>query len=146
MAYSNLVTGQQQAANVLAGSGLYNSGYADSQRVQMQNNYGTSINENELARVGALRDIGLARQQTELAGQSDIASINANYNQLYANFLYQKQQDEAAAQTEQQQTALSNAYNAAEYGDFSQLKALGIDTSSAEKLYKEKVYSSLASG
>lgn len=139
--YTGLLQQERGAANVLAGSGLYDSGYADSQRIQMQNAAGQNLTQSELARQNALHDIDISRQQIELGGQANIAAIEANYNQALANFMYQKQQDELAAKTQAEQMALTNAYNAAEYGDFTQLQALGIDTTSAKKLYDAKVYS-----
>lgn len=139
--YTGLLQQERGAANVLAGRGLYDSGYADSQRIQMQNAAGQNLTQSELARQNSLRDIDINRQQIELGGQANVASIEANYNQALANFMYQKQQDELAAKTQAEQTALTNAYNAAEYGDFAQLQALGIDTTSAKKLYDAKVYS-----
>lgn len=144
-AYANLLNSERQSANTLAGAGLYNSGYADTNKIMLQNQYGTTIADNAQNRANALRDIETRRQQYILQGQSDIAQINANFDNAYAQFLYQKQQDELAAKTAAEQRALSNAYNAAEYGDFTKLQALGIDTTAAKKLWDAKVYSQLAS-
>ena len=43
---------------------------------------------------------------------------------------------EQNAQSEAEQRAIANAYAAADIGDFSQLEALGIDTTNAKKLYE----------
>jgi hypothetical protein len=144
-AYANLLNSERQSANTLAGAGLYNSGYADTNKIMLQNQYGTTIAENAQNRANALRDIETRRQQYILQGQSDIATINANFDNAYAQFLYQKQQDELAAKTAAEQRAVENAYRAAEYGDFSKLQALGVDTTAAKKLWDAKVYSQLAS-
>lgn len=131
MLYQNLLTQQRGAVNPLQSRGLYGSGYAETTLAGMQNQYSGDLAQSDLARQQTLQDIELARQQYGLQAQADIAGINQGYAQQYASLLQQRE----AQQRQAEQLVLDNAYRAAQHGDFSQLKALGVDTTSAERQY-----------
>lgn len=133
-AYASLLSNERAAANQLASSGLYNSGYADSYRIAQQNAYGASLNAAQLSRDDALRNIEnqiLAGNQQYGASANEIQSA---YQQLIADQTWRDEQARVAAE----QQALANAYTAADAGDFRQLQALGVDTRGMETAYRQQ--------
>lgn len=141
-AYTNYIKQQKAAANQLASSGLYNSGYADTYKVEQANQYSANRNANELARTQTLRNLASEQEQLKLQAESDKANINAQYGQLYADQANVDREYErylAEAKTAAEQTALQNAYSAAEIGDFSKLESLGIDTTAAKAAYQAQL-------
>lgn len=131
-AYRELLAGQRASANALAGAGLYNSGYADSYKLAERLAYKNELNENEAARAAAIADIGERIESLKREGEKSESEIGARYARLLAE---QADRD--------RESAIENAYSAAELGDFSGLEALGIDTSAAKRLYDAKLYSAL---
>lgn len=133
-AYASLLSNERAAANQLASSGLYNSGYADSYRIAQQNAYGAHLNAAQLSRDDALRNI----ENQILTGNQQYGAtaneIQSAYQQLIAEQEWRNEQ--ARAQAEQQ--ALANAYTAADAGDFRQLQALGVDTRAMEAAYRQQ--------
>lgn len=141
-AYTDYIKQQRAAANQLASSGLYNSGYADTYKVEQANQYSANRNANELARTQTLRNLASEQEQLKLQAESDKANINAQYGQLYADQANVDREYErylAEAKTAAEHTALQNAYSAAEIGDFSKLEALGIDTTAAKTAYQAQL-------
>ena len=141
-AYTDYIKQQKAAANQLASSGLYNSGYADTYKVEQANQYSANRNANELARTQTLRNLASEQEQLKLQAESDKANINAQYGQLYADQANVDREYErylAEAKTAAEQTALQNAYSAAEIGDFSKLESLGIDTTAAKSAYQAQL-------
>lgn len=175
-AYANYQTGQKGLANQLSSAGLYNTGYADTLRVQQANQYAANLNASEIERAKALRDLATEQEANRLNAEAQKLDIQAQYGQLLAgqanadrDFAFNQQQyadsradaewNKAQAEKEYadsradvewereqylkeaenaaQQQLISNAYNAAEIGDFSQLEALGIDTTAAKAAFAQ---------
>lgn len=157
-AYANYQSGQKGLANQLASAGLYNTGYADTLRVQQANQYAANLNASEVERAKALRDLAAEQEANRLNAEAQKLDIQAQYGQLMANqantdrdysFALKQYGDSRAdvewereqylkeAQNAAQQQLISNAYNAAEIGDFSQLEALGIDTTAAKAAFAQ---------
>ncbi len=74
---------------------------------------------------------GYQKEQDAQAQENWLAEFNATQEQV----AWEQRMYEENARTEAEQRAIANAYAAAEIGDFSLLKALGIDTTNAEKMY-----------
>lgn len=150
--YLGYQNSREGLANSLASQGLYNSGYSDSAQIAQQNAYRTRNYENEQER---LRTLASLEQQISAARQKGAAELSeleaaylmrlqeqANTEREYAD----KRSDVAFEQTmklrnanhAEEQQAIQNAYTAAKYGDFTQLRALGIDTTAAERAYAEE--------
>lgn len=157
-AYANYQSGQKGLANQLASAGLYNTGYADTLRVQQANQYAANLNASEVERAKTLRDLAAEQEANRLNAEAQKLDIQAQYGQLMANqantdrdysFALKQYGDSRAdvewereqylkeAQNTAQQQLISNAYNAAEIGDFSQLEALGIDTTAAKAAFAQ---------
>ena len=88
-----------------------------------------------------LQGIADTQQKYQLQGQADLANINASYASQIGTL---KQQQEQQAEALKQQ-AIANAYTAAEYGDYSQLEALGIDSSYIRAYNNSKLQQAQAS-
>ena len=157
-AYANYQSGQKGLANQLASAGLYNTGYADTLRVQQANQYAANLNASEVERAKTLRDLAAEQEANRLNAEAQKLDIQAQYGQLMANqantdrdysFALKQYGDSRAdvewereqylkeAQNAAQQQLISNAYAAAEIGDFSQLEALGIDTTAAKAAFAQ---------
>ncbi|MBE6953102.1 MAG: hypothetical protein E7452_06075 [Ruminococcaceae bacterium] len=72
------------------------------------------------------------KERDKLAQDNWQKEFDAAQNQV----LWEQRMYEQNAQSEAEQRAIANAYAAADIGDFSQLEALGIDTTNAKKLYE----------
>ena len=157
-AYANYQTGQKGMANQLASAGLYNSGYADTLRVQQANQYASNLNASEIERAKTLRDLSAEQEANRLNAEAQKLDINAQYAQMLANqanadrdylfsekqyadsradVMWEREQYLKEADNAAQQQLISNAYAAAELGDFSQLEALGINTTAAKAAYEQ---------
>jgi hypothetical protein len=139
--YQNLLSNQRGLANQNQAGGLFNSGYSETSNVNLMNNYGTNLNASELQRQQQLQRIADTQQKYQLQGQADLANINASYASQIGTL---KQQQEQQAEALKQQ-AIANAYTAAEYGDYSQLDALGIDSSYIRAYNNSKLQQAQAS-
>lgn len=157
-AYANYQTGQKGMANQLASAGLYNTGYADTLRVQQANQYASNLNASEIERAKTLRDLAAEQEANRLNAEAQKLEINAQYAQMLANqanadrdylfseaqyadsradVMWEREQYLKEADNAAQQQLISNAYAAAELGDFSQLEALGINTTAAKAAYEQ---------
>ena len=90
------------------------------QAQQYENEYNQWVQEYQAARTDADRSYALQKAQ--------LAQDNANT-------LYNQAQQQTQYSDTLKQQALENAYAAADMGDFTQLKALGVDTTAAEADY-----------
>lgn len=157
-AYANYQSGQKGLANQLASSGLYNTGYADTLRVEQANQYAANLNASEIERAKSLRDLATQQESNRLQAEAQKLDVQAQYGQLMAeqantdrNFAFaekeyadsrsdvewEREQYLKEAQNAAQQQLIENAYAAAELGDFSQLEALGIDTTAAKAAFAQ---------
>ena len=136
--YQGYMQSQKALANQLASQGLYNSGYSDTAKVAQNVGYRSAQSETERARLQALADLETEINVARLNGSANLAELEAEYAILQneqANyereFAYNAAQDLMDRNRQRKQDALSNAYVAAEFGDYSQLEALGVDTTEA---------------
>ena len=106
---------------------------------QWQAQFDYSADRDKIADERYNNEWALTQEQWEYAKEQDkLAQENwqKEFDAAQAQVAWEQQQYEKNAATEAYQRAISNAYAAAEIGDFSQLKALGIDTTNAKRLYE----------
>jgi|GEM_PF-1626750 len=121
-------------AEIAARTGGMASSYATTAAGQVYNDYMTRLEDTARAmyegeRADAAEDLSVLRSMHD---------TEDSRKQTLASLAYQIGQD----QKEDARYALEQAYNAASIGDFSQLDALGVDTSNLRSTFaSEKVYS-----
>ncbi len=100
-------------ANQLAATGLYNSGYSDTEISRQAAALGQSLSGIETARLGAYEDIERQKAAARLGGQGELAEIAAMAAQLGLSqynadraFDYQRERDSAADQKWERELAL----------------------------------------
>lgn len=154
---------QNNLPQMLKAQGL-SGGASESSQLAQQLNYENIINNNETDRANALRDIDQSFFEAQTEANNNLLQIQAGlqqdmlgslqsamnaenaFNQWVAeynmarteadrDYALKQAQLAKAEQEEAEARALQMALTASEFGDFSQLQALGIDTAGAQKLY-----------
>lgn len=112
-AYQGYRTGGEALANQLASQGLYNSGYADTNRVRYNTSYREAQNTNQLAKAAAMRDLENQILVARATGAANLSDLEAQYNSLLASqantdraYAYQQGRDKIS----DQQYAAAQAY------------------------------------
>lgn len=162
-AYVQSMINQRNLPQLLRSQGL-SGGAAESSQLAQQLNYENNINSNETDRAKALRDIDQSYLEAQVESNNNLAQIQASlqqdmlsslqsamsaenaFNQWVAeynmarteadrDYALQQAQLAKAEKEDAEARALQMALTASEFGDYSQLEALGIDTSGAQALY-----------
>jgi hypothetical protein len=155
-AYSAFVSGGEALANSLASAGLYNSGYSDSIKAGRLAAYREDQSRAQRERLGALTEIDRQISAQKSENRAKLSEIEEYYAKLGLSqynsdreYEYRLARDAVAdaryaseqsrlSEKDAWEDELSKAKLAASYGDYSGLKALGIDTSAYEAAEAEK--------
>ncbi|MBQ5973105.1 MAG: hypothetical protein IJL69_02800, partial [Oscillospiraceae bacterium] len=143
---------QRAAANGLASAGLYRSGYSDTVRLGLQNQYAADLAANEAARrseeerwrlerLGVLSDLAVENAAVdEQLLKLGLGQYNTDREFAFRQSAeeYQRGVEQRKLASAERKAALDEAYAAAEIGDFSRLEALGLDTAAARTAFGDE--------